>query len=78
MMNYWTKDFKGELLENPPEGTLHWIDINEAKNLPMQKDIKLRFDLFFKPGTFEIHTVWDAEKTLQEKYLLKKPELGKG
>lgn len=59
MMNYWTKDFKGELLENPPEGDLHWIKINEAKDLPMQEDIKLRFDLFFEPGTFEIQTIWN-------------------
>ncbi|MDX8046607.1 8-oxo-dGTP diphosphatase [Gracilibacillus sp. S3-1-1] len=62
MMNYWTKDFIGDLLENPPEGELHWIKIEEAKNLPMQKDIKIRFDLFFEPGTFEIQTVWNEEK----------------
>lgn len=30
MMNYWTKDFTGELLENPPEGELHWVKIEEA------------------------------------------------
>ncbi|MCT1904872.1 8-oxo-dGTP diphosphatase [Oceanobacillus sojae] len=71
MMNYWTKDFKGKLLKNPPEGTLHWININEAKNLPMQNDIKLRFDLFFKPGTFEIHTVWDAEKNAAGEVFIK-------
>ena len=41
MLNYWTKDFKGELLENPPEGELHWVKINEAKDLPMQDDIKI-------------------------------------
>ena len=46
MMNYWTKDFTGELIKNPPEGELHWVDINEAKDLPMQEDIKIRFDLF--------------------------------
>ncbi|AGX02875.1 phosphohydrolase, MutT/Nudix family protein [Bacillus sp. NRRL B-14911] len=62
MMNYWTKDFEGELLENPPEGELHWISIKDAKNLPMQEDIKMRFDLFFEPGTFEIQTVWDEER----------------
>src|SRR5699024_2617124 len=59
MMNYWTKDFKGELLEKPPEGDLHLVKINEAKELPMQDDIKLRFDLFFEPGTFEIQTIWN-------------------
>lgn len=62
MMNYWTKDFEGELLENPLEGQLHWISIEDAKNLPMQEDIKQRFDLFFEPGTFEIQTVWDEER----------------
>lgn len=62
MMNYWTKDFEGELMENPPEWQLHWISIEDAKNLPMQEDIKMRFDLFFEPGTFEIQTVWDEER----------------
>ncbi|MGD6901617.1 8-oxo-dGTP diphosphatase [Bacillus infantis] len=62
MMNYWTKDFEGELLENPPEGELHWVSIEEAKKLSMQEDIKMRFDLFFEPGTFEIQTVWDEER----------------
>lgn len=59
MMNYWTENFTGALLENPPEGDLHWVKINEAKSLPMQDDIKMRFDLFFEPSTFEIQTVWN-------------------
>lgn len=72
MMNYWTKDFAGELLENPPEGELHWVKIGDAKNLPMQEDIKQRFDLFFEPGTFEIQTVWNEETNGPEEVLIKK------
>ncbi|MEC5424729.1 8-oxo-dGTP diphosphatase [Virgibacillus sp. C22-A2] len=72
MMNYWTKDFTGELFENPPEGELHWVKIEEAKDLPMQEDIRMRFDLFFEPGTFEIHTVWNEEKDSPEEVFIKK------
>ena len=61
MYNYWTDDFSGELIESCLEGDLHWVKISEAKNYPMQDDIKVRFDLFFEPGTFEIHTNWDDE-----------------
>lgn len=67
MLNYWTKNFSGELLKNPPEGELHWVEISEAKNLPMQDDIKIRFNLFFEPGTFEIQTIWNVEKNEPEK-----------
>ena len=72
MLNYWTKDFTGELLENPPEGQLHWVKIEEAKKLPMQEDIKIRFDLFFERGTFEIQTVWNEEKNEPEEIFIKK------
>ena len=71
MLNYLTKDFEGELLENPPEGELHWVKINEAKDLPMQDDIRIRFDLFFEPGTFEIQTIWNEEKNEPEKITIK-------
>ncbi|MEK3886340.1 8-oxo-dGTP diphosphatase [Bacillus sp. FSL K6-3431] len=57
MFNYLTKDFQGKLLENPPEGKLYWVKIDEVSDLPMQEDIRLRFHLFFEPGTFEIETV---------------------
>ncbi len=67
MLNYWTRDFTGDLLKHPPEGELHWVKINEAKNLPMQDDIKIRFDLFFEPGTFEIQTLWDEDRNEPEK-----------
>ncbi|MGD6878445.1 8-oxo-dGTP diphosphatase [Bacillus infantis] len=72
MMNYWTKDFAGELLANPPEGELHWVSIEEAKKLPMQEDINMRFDLFFEPGTFEIQTVWDEERNGPGKVYVKR------
>ncbi|MFS1511465.1 8-oxo-dGTP diphosphatase [Chengkuizengella sp. SCS-71B] len=72
MMNYWTKDYKGELLADPPEGEIHWVKIEEAKDLPMQEDIKIRFDLFFEPGTFEIQTVWNEEKNGPEEVFIKK------
>lgn len=57
--NYWTDDFSGQLLEKSNEGELHWVKISEAKNYPMQEDIKTRFDYFFQPGTFEIHMSWN-------------------
>lgn len=72
IMNYWTKDFVGEVLANPPEGKIHWVKIDEAKKLPMQDDIKIRFDLFFEPGTFELHTVWNEAKNKPEKVSVRK------
>lgn len=72
MMNYLTKNFTGELLEKPPEGELHWINIKEAKDLPMQEDIKIRFDLFFEPGTFEIQTIWNEQKNIPTEVFIKK------
>ena len=66
------KDFTGELLENPPVGQLHWVKIEEAKKLPMQEDIKIRFDLFFERGTFEIQTVWNEEKNEPEEVFIRK------
>lgn len=59
--NYLTDDFSGELLTDSSEGELHWVKISEAKNYPMQEDIKMRFDYFFEPGTFEIHTTWNHD-----------------
>ncbi|MBA2870530.1 8-oxo-dGTP diphosphatase [Anoxybacillus calidus] len=61
VFNYWTDTFEGELHENPPEGELHWVPINEALKLPMQQWFKERFNLFFEPGTFEIQRVWDED-----------------
>ncbi|WP_243300218.1 8-oxo-dGTP diphosphatase [Bacillus litorisediminis] len=72
IFNYLTRDFKGELLENPPEGRLVWVDIEEAKSLPMQKSIRRRFPLFFEEGTFEIHVEWDDLKDEESKVLIKR------
>ncbi|AGE20771.1 MULTISPECIES: 8-oxo-dGTP diphosphatase [Geobacillus] len=65
VFNYWTNTFEGELLENPPEGELLWVPIDEALNLPMQDWFKERFNMFFEPGTFEIQRVWDADLNKQ-------------
>lgn len=62
IFNYLTQDFEGELLENPPEGKLYWVPIEEARQLPMQQSFERRFPLFFEEGTFEIHVEWDDAK----------------
>ncbi|MBM7693551.1 8-oxo-dGTP diphosphatase [Peribacillus deserti] len=69
VFNYLACAFKGELLADPPEGELIWVDINEAVSLPMQPWFKRRLLLFFKEGTFEISVVWDEEhqRTVKDK-----------
>jgi 8-oxo-dGTP diphosphatase len=62
VFNYLATSFEGSLLEHPPEGELLWVHKKEALDLPMQDWFRRRFPLFFEPGTFEQHTVWDAEK----------------
>ena len=59
IFNYITKDFKGELLENAPEGKPVWVSIEEAFHLPMQESVRRRLPYFFEEGTFEIHVEWD-------------------
>lgn len=59
VFNYLAASFEGELLEDPPEGELLWVEIEEAFKLPMQDWFKRRFPLFFQKGTFEISSVWD-------------------
>lgn len=61
VFNYLATAFEGELLENPPEGELLWVDREEALKLPMQDWFKRRFPLFFEDGTFELSEVWDEE-----------------
>ncbi|KZE73311.1 DNA mismatch repair protein MutT [Paenibacillus polymyxa] len=61
VFNYLATATEGELLKNPPEGDLLWVDMKEALNLPMQDWFKRRFPLFFEPGTFEVSSVWLAE-----------------
>ncbi|MUK88921.1 NUDIX domain-containing protein [Ornithinibacillus sp. L9] len=67
IFNYITNEFKGKLLENPPEGKLEWVNIDDAYNLPMQKSIRRRFPFFFKDGTFEIHVEWNHEENKEGK-----------
>ena len=70
--NYLAVETSGELLADPPEGNLKWIDREEAGDLPMQPWFKRRFPYFFKEGVFEIHSKWDgndrqnAEVTIRE------------
>ena len=54
------------------EGELEWVKISEAKNYPMQEDIQVRFDYFFEPGTFEIHTIWDEDLDKMDKRIIHK------
>ncbi|QYR19644.1 8-oxo-dGTP diphosphatase [Paenibacillus sp. sptzw28] len=61
VFNYLATEFEGELLKNPPEGELLWVEIKDALNLPMQDWFKRRFPLFFQPGTFELSYVWDEK-----------------
>ncbi len=70
VFNYIATSFQGELLQNPPEGELHWVPIEEAKHLPMQDWFKKRFPLFFNEGTFEVHVEWSEEKQAPVKELI--------
>lgn len=64
VFNYLATSYEGELLQNPPEGELEWVPIQEALHYPMQEWFKRRFPLFFEEGTFEIYEVYDqAEQT---------------
>jgi 8-oxo-dGTP diphosphatase len=60
VFNYLATSFEGELLEQPPEGELLWVNREEALQLPMQSWFKRRMPLFFRPGTFERSEQWDA------------------
>ncbi len=71
IFNYITKDFKGELLEEPPEEKVVWVNIEEAYNLPMQESIRRRFPLFFEDGTFEVQVEWNHEDNKEGKVTIK-------
>ncbi|MBH5316849.1 8-oxo-dGTP diphosphatase [Paenibacillus sp. GSMTC-2017] len=62
VFNYLVRDFEGELLENPPEGDLLWIEKEKAFDLPMQDWFKRRFPYFFQSGTFEMSFIWSQSK----------------
>ncbi|MBE1556570.1 8-oxo-dGTP diphosphatase [Sporosarcina limicola] len=72
IFNYLTKNFKGELLDNPPEGKLVWFTIDECLHLPMQQSIRRRFPLFFEDGTFEIQVTWDDENNVEGEVTIKR------
>jgi 8-oxo-dGTP diphosphatase len=72
IFNYITKNFKGTLVEDSPEGKPVWVTIKEAYNLPMQKSIRRRFPLFFEEGTFEIQVEWDNERNEEGRVSIKK------
>ncbi|ULL19796.1 8-oxo-dGTP diphosphatase [Paenibacillus sp. H1-7] len=72
VFNYLATSFEGELLPNPPEGELLWVNKDQALELPMQDWFKERFPLFFREGTFEKSSVWDSgtDTTLKETFKL--------
>lgn len=72
IFNYITTSFTGELLQESPEGKAAWINIEDVKDLPMQKSIRRRFPLFFEEGTFEIHVEWDNETNSEGKVMVRK------
>lgn len=71
IFHYLTYDFKGELLEDSPEGKATWVSIKDAYSLPMQKSIQRRFPLFFKDGTFDIHVEWNDEENKEGKVVIR-------
>jgi len=60
--NYLVTEFEGQLLEDPPEGELLWVNKTEALELPMQEWFRTRFPLFFNQGTFELSSIWDSHE----------------
>ncbi|WP_042142047.1 8-oxo-dGTP diphosphatase [Paucisalibacillus sp. EB02] len=72
IFNYITNDYKGQLIEDGPEGQVVWVDKEEALKLPMQISIKRRFPLFFEEGTFEIQVEWDHENNREGKVTITK------
>jgi 8-oxo-dGTP diphosphatase len=61
VFNYLVTSFEGDLLDNPPEGELLWVDMDQIDELPMQDWFRERIPYFFKSGVFELSTVWDKE-----------------
>ncbi|KKO52713.1 8-oxo-dGTP diphosphatase [Paenibacillus sp. DMB20] len=62
VFHYLVTSFEGELLNDPPEGELIWVDKDHTDDLPMQDWFRERIPLFFEPGVFEYSTIWDKEK----------------
>ncbi|MFQ3544616.1 8-oxo-dGTP diphosphatase [Halobacillus rhizosphaerae] len=72
IFNYITKDYRGELLQNPPEGNPVWVNVEEAEQLPMQASTQISFPYFFEEGTFEIQIIWDNEKNQEGEVFIKR------
>lgn len=64
VFNYLATSFEGELLENPPEGELLWVEKSTALELPMQEWFKRRFPFFFQQGTFERSVIWNKKNDI--------------
>lgn len=62
VFHYLVTSFEGELLNDPPEGELIWVDKDHTDDLPMQDWFRERIPLFFEAGVFEYSTIWDKEK----------------
>ena len=71
VFHYLATSFDGILLENPPEGELQWIDKNNLEEIPMQEWFRERIELFFRPGIFEISTVWNKASREELEYTRK-------
>ncbi|WP_062104381.1 NUDIX domain-containing protein [Bacillus niameyensis] len=54
VFNYVATKYEGELLENPPEGEIQWVSLDEVLEIPMQPWFQRRLPYFFEEGTFEI------------------------
>lgn len=65
VFNYLVTSFEGELLENPPEGELLWVNKDQLDELPMQDWFRERIALFFRPGIFEQSTIWDKNNDIE-------------
>lgn len=65
VFHYLATSFEGDLLENPPEGELLWVNKNNLDEIPMQGWFKERIELFFKPGVFEISTMWNKKENIE-------------
>ncbi|MBT2680199.1 8-oxo-dGTP diphosphatase [Bacillus sp. ISL-35] len=72
IFNYITSDFKGEFLEDGPEGKAVWVSIEDADHLPMQESVRRRFPLFFQEGTFEIQVVWNHAENKEGRVFINK------
>lgn len=68
VFNYLATEFEGELLDDPPEGELEWVDIEKIDEIPVQDWFRRRFPLFFRQGTFELSFIWDSQtkETIKE------------